>query len=532
MRCTSLTISLILVLPLARYIWYRWLYSMDTNIFTIFYILSECIIIIIGCINMCILMNGILSNDDRIPNLKLKEFSHVDLPDILIIVPTYNESIDVIGNTLNKIINIEYPRDKMTIVVGDDGKRQYMKEFINGYDGIFYHTRKKIVGHAKAGNINDILMATTGDNHKLYDGTFVLILDCDMAPEKDILHSMIPYFYNQIHERDEKCCFVQSPQYFCNISGYDFMGQHYHFFYNIVMNAYNGCGLGVPCCGTNVIFDRQILESIGGLQYGSVTEDFHTSMILHSMGYHSKYFNKKTAVGLAPTSLTDFYKQRQRWTTGGLQIIFSVPSYRRVFWKLPMTYRWIYGFSGASCIMSIFMIFLMIGPIIDLFGYRLCMTQMSLVSYLYNFGPYALIYTLCLLFLNRKTTVAVFLTSMFESIFMIPFQFYYSVNFLLRHVFGCQHISFRHTGRRNIKFSITPKSDSAMNCIHIIDTMKLLFPFLFYTGVGVYSVVYQSSSGHLQNDYYLDIFWLVFIIVQLIQPVLYVLQNAVLHIFS
>ncbi len=39
-----------------------------------------------------------------------------------------------------------------------------------------------------------------------------------------------------------------------------------------------------PCCGTNVIFSRACLTSIGGFIYGSVTEDFLTSMYLHNAG--------------------------------------------------------------------------------------------------------------------------------------------------------------------------------------------------------------------------------------------------------
>ncbi len=39
-----------------------------------------------------------------------------------------------------------------------------------------------------------------------------------------------------------------------------------------------------PCCGTNVTFSRKALLSVGGFTYGSITEDFLTSMTLHSHG--------------------------------------------------------------------------------------------------------------------------------------------------------------------------------------------------------------------------------------------------------
>ncbi len=36
-------------------------------------------------------------------------------------------------------------------------------------------------------------------------------------------------------------------------------------------------GIGAaPCCGTGVVFRRDVLVSIGGQSYGSITEDYNT----------------------------------------------------------------------------------------------------------------------------------------------------------------------------------------------------------------------------------------------------------------
>jgi cellulose synthase (UDP-forming) len=96
-----------------------------------------------------------------------------------------------------------------------------------------------------------------------------------------------------------------------------------------------------PCCGTNVIFSRKCLTEIGGFVYGSVTEDFLTSMYLHnkvgdlimmiytvtgctdeftnsapSQGFKTKYVHEYLARGLSPDNLHDFMKQRFRWAAG------------------------------------------------------------------------------------------------------------------------------------------------------------------------------------------------------------------------
>ncbi len=44
-------------------------------------------------------------------------------------------------------------------------------------------------------------------------------------------------------------------------------------------------GIGAcPCCGTGVVFRRDVLVSIGQA-YGSITEDYNTAMTLLSAGF-------------------------------------------------------------------------------------------------------------------------------------------------------------------------------------------------------------------------------------------------------
>ena len=44
--------------------------------------------------------------------------------------------------------------------------------------------------------------------------------------------------------------------------------------------------------GTNAVFRRQAFDSIGGIQYGTQTEDAYTGNVLHTSGWDSVYFRK------------------------------------------------------------------------------------------------------------------------------------------------------------------------------------------------------------------------------------------------
>eukprot|EP01102_Stenamoeba_stenopodia_P017871 TRINITY_DN6472_c0_g2_i2.p1 TRINITY_DN6472_c0_g2~~TRINITY_DN6472_c0_g2_i2.p1 ORF type:complete len:643 (-),score=202.23 TRINITY_DN6472_c0_g2_i2:195-2123(-) len=174
--------------------------------------------------------------------------------------------------------------------------------------------------HAKAGNLNNALFncGSVGD--------LILILDCDMAPEPHMLKRMLPYFFYFDQDEKEYCwveelSFVQSPQHFINLPFSDPFAHRNSLFYGPVIEGRDGQG-GTPFVGTNAIFSRKALEDIGGIVYGSVTEDMYTSMKLHAKGYTSAYHNEFLAHGLAPEDLPSTCKQRLRWAKGSLQIMF------------------------------------------------------------------------------------------------------------------------------------------------------------------------------------------------------------------
>jgi cellulose synthase (UDP-forming) len=496
-------ITLSLWLSLIYYIYIR-LINICFNISLIF-ILSEIIIILLGCINLNILLIG----TNRFKQNYIS-FEYIqNLPHILIIIPTLNEDLELLSKTFDAIKLIDYPNDKLTIVIGDDGKRQYLESYLNKkYKSFHYHTRKRIEKHAKAGNLNDIIFYQI-NNEYVYKGDLVLILDCDMIPEKDILKSLIPPFYFYNFEEiifNQNCAFVQSPQNFYNIKGYDFLGQHYKFFYNVVLKAYSGFKKGVPCCGTNVLFNRNLLLKIKGFQYGSITEDFNTSLLLHSNNFESKYILNKTATGMAPLSLIDFYNQRKRWAIGGLQMVFK--NYKLIF-KLPFVYQWIYGYCSISCLFSLLYLILFSGPILDLF-FTNYFCPIYTLDYLIGLAPYTLIYLCAFIYLHSQLSLKIFINSLQESIFMIPYYFCYTITFFMKKL-----------GFFNITFKITPK----IRRKSFLNSFLLVLPFFFYFLLIFYIFYHYICNLNLFIEKLSNLIWILILAFQLYPPICYFIQH-------
>ncbi|MFZ8856528.1 MAG: glycosyltransferase, partial [Candidatus Nanopusillus sp.] len=70
----------------------------------------------------------LLSYDKEEVNYEIKEY-----PKVSIIVPAYNEGKNI-KNTLERLIDLEYPKDKLEIIVVDDGSKDNTYEIAKEYE--------------------------------------------------------------------------------------------------------------------------------------------------------------------------------------------------------------------------------------------------------------------------------------------------------------------------------------------------------------------------------------------------------------
>lgn len=120
-------------------------------------------------------------------------------PTVDVYIPTYNESLDVVRDTVLAAQCIDYPRDKMKIYLLDDGKRREFAVFAADV-GVGYITRNDN-SHAKAGNLNHAM--------KLTQGELITVFDCDHVATRIFLQATVGGFL-----KDPKLALVQTPHYF------------------------------------------------------------------------------------------------------------------------------------------------------------------------------------------------------------------------------------------------------------------------------------------------------------------------------
>jgi cellulose synthase (UDP-forming) len=352
-------------------------------------------------------------------------------PSVDIFVASYNEDADIVTRTLVGCQAIEYPNKQVYLL--DDGRRPEMAALCKTL-GVNYITRDDNKG-AKAGNLNHALVRTTGE--------FIVTFDADHVPVSSFLIETLGHF------REPGVAQLQTPQHFFNpdlfqdrLRSQAYIANEQDMFFHILQpgrDVYNASFY----CGSGAILRRSAIEAIGGFPMTTVTEDVHTSMLLHSRGWRSVYVNKDLSAGLAPESFDAYVTQRRRWSRGMMQVMLlrgglwlpGLTLAQRIHYLATLWY-WLYGIPRI--------IFLLAPLSFLLFGVRplIVSSVWDLLSY---YLPHLFISASAFQLVTRGTR-RVFWSDIYESCIAVQL--------------AVTAVTFPWTGA-HVHFAVTPKGQNA-----------------------------------------------------------------------
>ncbi|OTB03797.1 glycosyltransferase family 2 protein [Hypoxylon sp. CI-4A] len=253
------------------------------------------------------------------------------------------ESLDIVQDTVLAAMAVDYPQDRIRVIVTDDGASAEVRAWVEALAicNLHYTARVK-EGSAgyKAGNLNhaiDFIKTLPGG-----PADYIAGLDADMIPEKRWLRSVLPHLL-----LDPKLGVATPRQCFYNIPTGDPLFQNNQISWAIT----DGFRDSLHCVwnsGSGYVMRRTALEDIGGFALGSVTEDVFSSMLKLSKGWKSAYLAEALQFGLVPNSYLGHIKQQVRWVSSSdhsinlcLDLEKSLNFKQRLsgFWNLPNAYR-------------------------------------------------------------------------------------------------------------------------------------------------------------------------------------------------
>lgn len=235
------------------------------------------------------------------------------LPRVTIQLPIYNEMY-VTRRLITASCNIDYPRELLDIQVLDDSSdetvevaRECVKEFREkGFD--IHHVRRENRVGFKGGALSNGLLTAKGE--------FIAVFDADFVPKRDILQRTIHYF------RDKSIGMVQTRWAYLNrkyslITRIQAIMLDGHFV--IEHTARNWSGRFFNFNGTAGIWRKEAIETAGGWQNDTLTEDLDLSYRSQLKGWKFIFLKDEVSPSEIPVEINGFKSQQHRWAKGSIQ---------------------------------------------------------------------------------------------------------------------------------------------------------------------------------------------------------------------
>ena len=234
--------------------------------------------------------------------------------DISVVIPAYNKE-DSIVDTVNAVRNIDYPKDKIEIIVVDDGSKDKTAEIARNIDGIRFF--EKSYNSGKSDSVNFGIRNARGE--------IIAVIDADSYPEKDSFKKMIGYFDDPDVGAVTASCFVrntgklieklQAVEYFLIAFGRKIL--------DFVDSVY-------VTPGSLSMYRKKILVELGGFDTKNITEDIEIAWKILKNKYKNRMCLSAKVYTDVPDTLRKWWRQRLRWNIGGFQ---TVHKYRDSFFK-------------------------------------------------------------------------------------------------------------------------------------------------------------------------------------------------------
>ncbi len=291
----------------------------------------------------------------------------IHCPAVDVLIPVYNEEPDVVEATLSAACGIDYPQ--FSVVVCDDGGNDDIAALASRY-GARYLRRRGNHG-AKAGNLNNALRHTTA--------ALVAVFDCDHVPDPAFLRRTVPRF------SEGGVAVVQTPQYYANAESNPVASAAWSqqaLFFGVIARGKDALG-SMFCCGTNVVFRRAALQSVGGIPEDSITEDFELSIHLQERGWRTVYVPEVLARGLGPEDMASYVSQQQRWSRGCLE--GAATAWRS---RLPVTQKAQFLLSALFFLTGWTYLIYMLLPVVRILGGQQALAGATANQFLAHFVPY------------------------------------------------------------------------------------------------------------------------------------------------
>lgn len=242
-------------------------------------------------------------------------FNEKNPPFISIIIPAYNEQRGIEA-TINSALGVDYPRDKMEILVIDDGSKDKTYEL-----ALKFKSKIVKVFHKENGGKGTALNFAI----KKAKGEFIFTMDADSVITPNAVKNQLAYFNNPhvmcvapllaVHNPRGLMQRIQQIEYFLGI------------FLREVFTSLNAANV-TP--GAFSAYRKYFFEKYGGFDEHNLTEDLEIALRIQYHHFILENSTNSVVYTTAPQTFKSLLIQRKRWYVGLLK---NLMNYRKIFSK-------------------------------------------------------------------------------------------------------------------------------------------------------------------------------------------------------
>ncbi len=246
---------------------------------------------------------------------KLKKFDLVS-----VVVPAYNEE-EHIQKTIKSLINLDYPKEKIEIIVINDGSvdstKQKTEEIIKQYP----HNNIRLINQENKGKGAALNKAIS-----VSSGKYFVCLDADSYPQENALQKILPRFDEGKDVAAVLPCMKtgKGKNLLQKIQRYEYI---VNMFYKEMM-ARLDCIRVTP--GPFSVYSREILVKVGGFDENNLTEDLEMALRLQKNNYRILQTLETSVYTIPPATFKQLLKQRNRWYKGS---VLNTIGYKKMIFK-------------------------------------------------------------------------------------------------------------------------------------------------------------------------------------------------------
>ena len=290
---------------------------------------------------------------------------------VSIIIPAYNEE-KVLGDCLESIIRVNFPKTQYEVIVVDDGSTDRTYEIATSYQAKY----NNIVALSKT---NGGKASAQNYGLRVSRGKYVLITDADAIVNKDWVTRMVGHLRN--YDMVFGAYYAKAPETWLE----KIQNAHY-----LAKFKYGGVK-GIPSTGVNNAFKKEIIDTIGGFDETktSITADFITRGKKEDLKIH--YDPKIYVYTKCTSNLRGFLKQKLRWREAGIASLLSMAWWREAGVSRLFSFGYTYGLS----------IFLFVSLLLSLYqGEIYYIAYAAIITYVVSFSPYLVPF--CRMLIDRE----------------------------------------------------------------------------------------------------------------------------------